>query len=228
MIRTELTAFAKDIDTVKPHPDNVRQGDIGALAESLKAHGQYAPIIVQRKTGIIVKGNHTWQAAKSLGWDKIAVVELDLNARQAHELLLIDNRTSDQADYDQAALADLLAKMANATQGLEGTGYTGDDLDDLLAGLQESFVPPTPAAPPPVTSVNHDLTVNRNQSIDSYLGNYQAGSIRGIHLDYPLGVFAWMVEGLSELRTMYGVDNNAEAVEIMLAEKLDKPRAGNE
>jgi hypothetical protein len=50
---------------------NVRQGDIGAISESLKAHGQYRPIVVDKRTNRILAGNHTWKAAKSLGWTQI-------------------------------------------------------------------------------------------------------------------------------------------------------------
>ena len=61
-----------DIDSVEAHPKNVRQGDIGAISESLKAHGQYRPIVVDKRTNRILAGNHTWKAAKSLGWTEIS------------------------------------------------------------------------------------------------------------------------------------------------------------
>jgi hypothetical protein len=41
-----------DIDSVETHPKNVRQGDIGAISESLKAHGQYRPIVVDKRTNL--------------------------------------------------------------------------------------------------------------------------------------------------------------------------------
>jgi len=45
MIRKEIETLAINIDEVHTHPANVRQGDVGAISESLKAHGQYRPIV---------------------------------------------------------------------------------------------------------------------------------------------------------------------------------------
>ena len=68
---SEIETKTIDIDTVHPHPRNVRQGDIGAISQSLQAHGQFRAITYQKSTGRILAGNHTWKAAKALGWTKI-------------------------------------------------------------------------------------------------------------------------------------------------------------
>ena len=65
-----------DINSLKPHPLNPRQGDVAAIAESLDKNGQFAPIIVwtnPKGEDIIVAGTHTWLAMKSLGEKKIAI-----------------------------------------------------------------------------------------------------------------------------------------------------------
>lgn len=126
------------LSAIEPHPNNVRQGDIGAIATSLETHGQYRPIVVQQATGRILAGNHTYKAAAALGWDKIAVVYVDVDDDQAQRIMLVDNRTNDLATYDDSALGDLLTELAGTPGGLEGTGYDGDDLDELLATLGPS------------------------------------------------------------------------------------------
>lgn len=121
------------LDSLKPHPQNPRQGDIGAIVESLSEHGQYKPLVVQRGTRHILAGNHTWQGAAQLEWTHIQVVFVDVDDEQALKILLVDNRTSDLATYDDALLADLL-KAVHAVNGeLTGTGFDTDALDDLLA-----------------------------------------------------------------------------------------------
>jgi ParB-like chromosome segregation protein Spo0J len=120
------------IGDVRPHPRNVRQGDIGAISQSIKAHGQYRPIVVQRSTGHILAGNHTWKAAKALKCVQVAVTYLDVDDDEAVRIMLIDNRTSDHATYDDDQLAGLLAELSKTPAGFEGTGYSGDDVDDLL------------------------------------------------------------------------------------------------
>jgi site-specific DNA-methyltransferase (adenine-specific) len=119
---------------------NVRQGDIGAIVESLKVHGQYRPIVVQRSTGHILAGNHTWKAARTVGLKTLDVTYVDVDDDEALRILLIDNRTNDLATYDDPALVELLKQLSETERGLTGTGFDGDDLDELLATLD--FQPP--------------------------------------------------------------------------------------
>lgn len=127
-LKTEYITLTK----LTPHPRNVRQGDVGAISQSLTEHGQYRPLVVQRSTGHIVAGNHTYRAAAALGWKQLAVTYLDITDDEALRILLVDNRTNDLAAYDDAALTELLAALAATDQALTGTGFDGDDLDDLL------------------------------------------------------------------------------------------------
>lgn len=127
-----------DIDTVHPHPRNVRQGDIGAISQSLQAHGQYRPITYQKSTGRILAGNHTWKAAKALGWKNIVASAVICDDEQALRILLADNRSSDLATYDDKELMLLLQDIALTGTELEGTLFDGDDLDDLIYKLEGS------------------------------------------------------------------------------------------
>lgn len=138
MIREELAYLTVPIDEVSNHPRNVRQGDVGAIAESLKEHGQYRPIVVQRSTGYVLAGNHTLKAAKALGWKKVAVTYVECDDERALRILLADNRTNDLATYDDGALAELLKELTESETGLAGTMYDGDALDQLLSDLAET------------------------------------------------------------------------------------------
>lgn len=122
-----------DVNSIEAHPKNVRQGDIGAISESLKAHGQYRPIVVDRRTNQILAGNHTWRAAKSLGWSQVAVGFIETkDDNEALRILLADNKANDLATYDETELIDLLKEIADTSEGLLGTLFDGDDLDDLV------------------------------------------------------------------------------------------------
>jgi ParB-like chromosome segregation protein Spo0J len=125
-----------EIGSVSPHPRNPRQGDVGVIAESLTAYGQFKPIVVQASTRHVLAGNHTYLAARALGWPTIWAYVLDVDDETAARIMVADNRTSDRATYDTAALADLLADLAAATEnGLAATGWDSDDLDRLLAEI---------------------------------------------------------------------------------------------
>lgn len=126
-IAEEIQHLAVEINDIRPWHKNARQGDVGLLSESLRVNGQYKPIVVQKSTGKIMAGNHTWRAARALKWNKIAAVFLDVDDAQAEKIVLVDNRTSDVATYDYDILKDQLSLLPD----LEGTGYTLEDLGSL-------------------------------------------------------------------------------------------------
>lgn len=125
------------LDSLELHPRNPRQGDVGAISESLRVFGQQRPLVAQRREGekpLILAGNHMWQAARALGWDGIAAVIVELDDETALRYMLADNRTSQLGTFDQTVLATILSELAVADL-LEATGYDGDDVDAILRRL---------------------------------------------------------------------------------------------
>lgn len=127
-----LTPVTVPIDSVHEHPENARRGDTTLIRQSLEANGQYVPIVVQRSTGFILKGNHTHRSATELGWPTITAVFLDVDDDRARRIMLADNRTSDGGTYDDESLVALLESLDG---DLTGTGYDESELADLLAVL---------------------------------------------------------------------------------------------
>jgi ParB-like chromosome segregation protein Spo0J len=136
IVKTETV----DINKVQPHPRNVRQGDIGAIIESIKTHGLYRPLVVQQSTGYILAGNHTWQACKRLRMKQVWVTWVDVDSDTAIRILLCDNRLSDIASYDDSELAHLLEALITTPDKLLGTGYDADDLDSLIKLIDQPQV----------------------------------------------------------------------------------------
>jgi ParB-like chromosome segregation protein Spo0J len=144
-IHAQLEPLAVPIDSLRPHPRNVHQGDIPTIAASMKEYGQFKPIVVQASTGLVCAGNHTWKAAKQiLDWDRIAAVQMDLDDATALKLALMDNRSGALGADDPQALADLLQEF----ETLDGTGYTPEDLTDLLESLDDTEQMPEPGDAP--------------------------------------------------------------------------------
>ena len=131
------------IDELKPHPRNVRQGDIGAISVSLETFGQYRPIIYQKNTKHIIAGNHTWKAAKQLGWETINAEPFDCDNDTALRILIADNRATDLATYDDTALLDILKELAATEKQLAGTLFDEADMQNLL----DDTTPPLPPEP---------------------------------------------------------------------------------
>jgi len=104
------------IDVLVPLENNPRKGDVDAIAASYAEFGQVKPIVVKDNddgTFTIVAGNHQVQAAKKLGWDKIAAVVLDGDNARAIAFALADNRTMELGNTDQGQVIDMIAELGN-------------------------------------------------------------------------------------------------------------------
>lgn len=181
------------ITQVRPHPKNARRGNIAAVAESLAAHWQYRPIVVQRSTGYILVGNHTWKAAKSLGYDTIDVVWVNVDDEAALRILVADNRTSDLGTYEDTTLAKLLSDLG---EDYTGTGYNADDVKDLLESISDE--------------ATGTMTVGISASERSQL--YEERGIKSIVLPYPADEYEELIGKMKALREKFKLPTNGELV----------------
>lgn len=140
-IAQPIAHLAVPISEVKPYPRNPRRGNLTAIIDSLAINQQYRPIVVNQRTNEILAGNHTWQAAHKLKWTHIAVTFVDVDEQQAARIVAVDNRANDIATYD----FDQLKELLDALPDLSGTGYTDEELNNLIAGNTTTVIPP--AAP---------------------------------------------------------------------------------
>lgn len=124
------------VSGIREHPDNPNQGDVGAISESMDEHGFFGAVGVQRSTGYILWGNHRYRTAEMKGATTVPGFWLDVDDDEAGRILLVDNRASRLATFDERKLVELLTAHARTARGLSGTGYDGDDLDDLIQQLQ--------------------------------------------------------------------------------------------
>ena len=114
------------------HPDNPRKGNLAIIKESILKHGFYDALKVQRSTGYILAGNHRYKAGVELGMTEFPVIWLDATEEEASALLLVDNKTSDEGEYDKVALEAILSAYKSRTGTIAGTGYTDKELDKLI------------------------------------------------------------------------------------------------
>ena len=137
MINESLKSLATPIDDLHTLPGNPRKGDVAAVARSLERFGQRKPIVAKHSDGTIIAGNHTWQAAKQLGWKEIAVVWTDDDDNTAHAFALADNRTAELGSYDEQALKDLIDQVATVDPELVRiSGWSDDAVQELIDKIE--------------------------------------------------------------------------------------------
>jgi ParB-like chromosome segregation protein Spo0J len=145
-----------NIETIKikdlsNDPSNVRKHDdrnLDSIKASLQRFGQQKPIVVDGK-GIVVAGNGTLDAAKSLGWKDIEIVRTELVGADAVAYAIADNRTAELAIWDDDALAQTLASLKLDESIDEAiTGFTDQEIDELIGksfgDIEEDEVPELP------------------------------------------------------------------------------------
>ena len=146
-----LGALCLDPANTRTHSER----NLEAIKGSLARFGQQKPIVVDHD-GVIRAGNGTYEAAKALGWESILIVRTDLQGLEAAAYAIADNRTTDLSEFDDSALAQLLAEL-RAEDALAGVGFDEDEIDALLAELEGNE--PT------------DITATRRRSRE---GNHEA------------------------------------------------------
>ncbi len=137
-ISADLRALAVPIDTFQPDPRNENQHDdrsIRAIAASLRELGQRSNISGNVRGMVIAKGNGTWRAAKSLGWEYIAVSVNDDDETTHTAYRIADNRAAQFSDFDEELLQQGLLLMKEQKADLF--------LDLELAELEGKAVPET-------------------------------------------------------------------------------------
>lgn len=122
------------ISKLSSDPLNVRTHDeknLNAIKRSLELFGQRKPIVVARANDgslVVIAGNGTLEAAKSLGWTEIDVTEVpeDWDAERARAYAIADNRTAELADWNKVELASALLE-------LDAVGFEPADLGFSVA-----------------------------------------------------------------------------------------------
>lgn len=118
---------------LQPFHRNPNRGDVETIRESLRATGQYRPLVVNLGTHTgrrneILAGNHTYAALAAEGHETTAVTYVDVDEETAKRIVLVDNGAAAKATRDSDILAELLSGMDD----LAGTAYSIDDLEKLL------------------------------------------------------------------------------------------------
>jgi hypothetical protein len=93
----------------------------------------YKPLLVQRGSGRVLVGNNTLIAARELGLRQVDVIYKDVDDESARRIMLVDNKTSDVAEYDERLLYEALMDG-----DLAGTGYSDADVEALMAAVGDA------------------------------------------------------------------------------------------
>jgi len=128
------------IEKAIPNPKNPNQHNadqIARLAQIIEATGWRAPITISKRSGFIVKGHGRRLAAIERGWKNVPVDYQDYSS-EAEEWadLIADNRLAELSTIDNTLLIDMIGDMDSGEVPLTMTGYSEEDLADIIASLE--------------------------------------------------------------------------------------------
>ncbi len=131
------------IDSLHPweaNPRHMPAEEMESLRRSVSQWGLVQPLVVRRADNTIIGGHQRLDAARALGLRRVPVVFADISAEEAKALSLALNRIS--GEWDVAELGELLEELQRLPSVDEAlTGFSADEIDDLLADLERQKAP---------------------------------------------------------------------------------------
>ncbi len=134
-IQEDLLPLAVDINDPILDPRNAREHpeeNLDQIKLSLLRYGQCKPVVVNRRTGIIEAGNGMVQAARELGWKRIAVSRADHSEQDAMGYGLMDNKSGLSSTWNLPNLKDVLESLDTGDFDMRFTGFSEKEIEDLM------------------------------------------------------------------------------------------------
>jgi DNA modification methylase len=162
---TDLQVVTWPVARLIPYARNARthsDEQVAQIAASIAEFGWTNPILAG-SDGIIIGGHARLLAARKLGMTEVPVIVLDhLTETQRRALVLADNRLALNAGWDEEMLRVELESIRDDGFDLEVTGFSDDELEDLLKAPEEVVAGNTdedavPEAPETAVTVSGDV-----------------------------------------------------------------------
>jgi DNA modification methylase len=121
---------------VVPYEKNPRKNDsaVEVVSKSIKEFGFQQPIVVDG-SGVVIVGHTRLKAALGLGLETVPVLVADnLTPSQVQAYRIMDNKSSESADWDLGSLVDELLELDAANYDLDFTGFSELELEKMIVG----------------------------------------------------------------------------------------------
>lgn len=175
-IHESLLPLAIDINTLSPLENNPRRGDVEAIMASYKEFGQIKPIVVRPNddgTATVIAGNHQLEAAKKLGWDKIAAVQYNVDGERAIAFAIADNRTMELGYTEPELLNEVILELADfypeLMEGLGWDEFSTAEIEQKVIREDNRVVEPGAGfIPPVITNTGGNGFTSESSRLDRY------------------------------------------------------------
>ena len=190
----------RPINSIRPYENNPRVNDaaVDAVAASIKEFGFRQPIVVDEH-GVIIVGHTRYKAALKLGLTEVPVhVAVGLTPAQAQAYRLADNQTATMSSWDDDKLIQELAKLRELNFDLNLTGFSEDELLQLLVTGNDGLADPDAVPEPPDAAItqpgdlwilgNHRLLCGDSSKAEDVDRLLDGARVHLVNTDPPYGV----------------------------------------
>ena len=158
-MQPEIAVVSVPLASLIPYAANARthsEAQVAQIAASIAEFGFVNPVLVDA-AGVLVAGHGRVLAAKRLGLASVPAIRLaHLTEAQARALRLADNQIALNSGWDEALLAAELARIRDeGVVDLDVLGFSGLELDQLLAAADGGDDAALDEAPPPPEVADH-------------------------------------------------------------------------
>ena len=150
------------------NPRTHSEEQIAEIAASMREFGFLWPIMVNGETRVIVAGNGRYLAAVRLGLPLVPVVEeRHLTPVQRRAFIIADNKIALNAGWSNELLAEELPALGALGFDLGITGFSEDEIAEILASVAPPVVeePPLPPLPEEPVTRKGDLWILGNHRV---------------------------------------------------------------
>lgn len=108
------------------------------IKRSIEEFGYIQPIIVNKRTNIIIAGNQRYKVLVDLGYTEVDCVEVDVSEQEEKTLNLAMNKIDNE--WDMAALKDLLQELDTGELDMDLTGFEDWEIEQLMTQVHQDDV----------------------------------------------------------------------------------------
>lgn len=133
-----LDVKMKSIDELVPYENNPRINGlaVSVIADSIREFGFKNPIIVDEHN-VIIAGHTRLLAGKQLGLEEVPVIVADdLTPQQVKAFRIMDNRSSEFAEWDYLKLLGEVKELEEEEYNIDLTGFDEIELANIVEELE--------------------------------------------------------------------------------------------
>lgn len=139
-----------DLKEYENNPNKHSASQVNQIAQSIKEFGFNVPIVIDAK-GEVKAGHGRLAAAKKLKLKEVPTIEIDgLTDAQWRAFVITDNKLTRNSTWDDELLKSEMESLYDAGFDLKLTGFTGQEINELLAYEADPQSEKDPDDVPPV------------------------------------------------------------------------------